>query len=113
MRSSKRFMQIPELHPAQNAQRARVSNGLGIVLALVVGLHVNLAEAKTTARVLPSGEGIELVSETGGVTYKDTIPVYKSGGLRYFSAGVDRVGSFSTHYDSNPPHLLRQRPLPG
>jgi hypothetical protein len=37
----------------------------------------------------PAGDGLELeyVGE-GGITSKDTIPVHRSGDIRYFSAGV-------------------------
>ncbi len=45
-------------------------------------------EAKTTARVLPSGEEIEIASRGEEGLYTTTIPIYRSADIRYFSAGV-------------------------
>ncbi len=45
-------------------------------------------DAATTATLLPSGDAIELTGEGAGATFKTTIPVHRSGGIRYFSAGV-------------------------
>jgi len=60
--------------------------------AFVVGILVCLAglsEAATAIRMTPSGDGIELeyVGENG-LSAKDTIPIHRSGQIRYFSAGV-------------------------
>ncbi len=61
---------------------------LGLALTLAAGPFVNLAEAKPTARVLPSGDGIEIIGAPGSGTYLEPLPLYRSGGMRYFSAGV-------------------------
>lgn len=45
-------------------------------------------DAKTTATLLPSGDAIELTGEGAGNPFMTTIPVHRSGGVRYFSAGV-------------------------
>ena len=44
--------------------------------------------ADTTATMLPSGDAIELSGEGAAASFKTTIPVYRSGEVRYFSAGV-------------------------
>lgn len=44
--------------------------------------------AATTATLLPSGDAIELTGEGAAAPFKTTIPVHRSGGIRYFSAGV-------------------------
>lgn len=72
----------------------RITQGLS-TLALAVGL-VTLAgllftaagDAATTATVVPSGDAIELTGEGSAASFKTTIPVHRSGGIRYFSAGV-------------------------
>lgn len=51
-------------------------------------LSAGQTEAGTTARMLPSGDGIEVESQADGGTVKDIIPVYREGGVRHFSAGI-------------------------
>lgn len=55
----------------------------GLWLAAVPTSH-----AKTTATVLPSGDAIELSGEGAAAAFKTTIPIHRSGTVRYFSAGV-------------------------
>jgi hypothetical protein len=70
--------------------------GLGLfVMALCLslinfpGLVEESSAAPAVARMTPAGDGLELeyVGEDG-ITSKDTIPVHRSGDVRYFSAGV-------------------------
>lgn len=51
-----------------------------------VGLSAS--EIIATARMLPSGDGVEVEYRSEGETWTDLLPVYRSGSLRYFSAGV-------------------------
>jgi hypothetical protein len=51
-------------------------------------LSAGPTKAGTTARLLASGDGIELESQVNGKTVKDILPVYREGGARYFAAGV-------------------------
>lgn len=46
------------------------------------------AQAGPTARLLDSGEGLELISQPDGQTVREVIPVHRAGNVRYFSAGV-------------------------
>ncbi len=68
--------------------RASLGITLGLALSVASGFCVNAAEAKPIARVLPSGDGIELIGAPGSGTYLEPLPLYRSGGMRYFSAGV-------------------------
>ena len=55
------------------------------------------ADAGPTARISESGEMLELEYEGAGRTYTDTIPLYRTGKIRYFSAGVgieERLASY-------------------
>jgi len=68
-----------------NEWQWRVSLGLGI--ALLSSLVIP-ADAGPTARISESGQVLELEFEGAGRIYTDTIPLYRSDKLRYFSAGV-------------------------
>lgn len=46
------------------------------------------AEGNSTARVAPSGEYLDLQRSTDGQIVKNYLPLYQSGKIRYFSAGV-------------------------
>lgn len=66
---------------------------LGSVLCLALGnpcgLFQSLSEAATTAKVTPSGDGIELeYAGEDGTIYTETILIHKTGGIRYFSTGT-------------------------
>jgi hypothetical protein len=66
---------------------------LGSVLCLTLVAHSgsfkSLSEAAPTAKVTPSGEGIELeFTEEDGTVSKETLTLYKAGAIRYFSAGM-------------------------
>jgi hypothetical protein len=77
-----------------------------IILSLLVLVSVYACEqesaATSTARMTPSGDGIEIEyrAETG-VTSKELIPVHKSGTIRYFSAGVG-IEERAAQYPSFP-----------
>lgn len=65
---------------------------MGGMIGLVFWLIGSSADAGTvTARVLPSGDGIELEfpADTGSQT--EVIPLFQSGKIRYFSAGIGQV----------------------
>ena len=46
------------------------------------------AEGISTARVAPSGEFLELERSSDGQIVKNYLPLYQTGTIRYFSAGV-------------------------
>ena len=69
-------------------QRFRISLATGVLLSLVWSVCLAPSEATPSARVLPSGEGIEIVGEGPEGFYREVIPIYRSGDIRYFSAGV-------------------------
>ena len=46
------------------------------------------AAGNSTARVAPSGEYLDLQRSTDGQILKNYLPLYQSGKIRYFSAGV-------------------------
>ncbi len=61
------------------------------------------SEVSATARMLPSGDGIELEYQADGETWTDILPLHRSGNLRYFSAGVG-MGERRAQY---PPFPLK------
>ena len=58
--------------------------------ACVVCLNggLNLAEGGTVARISESGEAVELSQQVNGRMVNNAFPLYRTGGVRYFSAGV-------------------------
>lgn len=64
----------------------------GVIVMLIIGPGIGWlpAEAKTEARLLPSGDAIELESRGEDGLSRTTIPIYRSGDIRYFSAGVGK-----------------------
>jgi hypothetical protein len=60
------------------------------VLALWSSLcgGMGLAEVGSVARIGESGEFLELEYQVNGQRSKDSLPLYRSDGVRYFSAGV-------------------------
>ena len=70
-----------------------VERGLGICTVLFLGLLVGLVafeqvNAGGVARVLPSGDGIQMEYQGAEGTQQDVIPLYRAGTVRYFSAGI-------------------------
>jgi hypothetical protein len=61
-----------------------------LVLAMWLGLYggVALAEGNPVARIGQSGEFIEFEQQINGQVFKNSLPLHKAGGVRYFSAGV-------------------------
>lgn len=62
-----------------------------IVCALILSewaIGLSGVGAGSTARITPSGDGIELEYRNDTGTSTDMIPLYQSNGVRYFSAGV-------------------------
>ncbi|MFQ5930804.1 MAG: carboxypeptidase-like regulatory domain-containing protein [Nitrospiraceae bacterium] len=82
--------------------RAAVLSGL--MLALTWAMTSMQSEAKPSARILPTGEGIEL-TDSNGTSYKVTLPLYRSGDIRYFSAGVG-IEEREAEYPSFPLKLV-------
>jgi hypothetical protein len=73
-------------------------------LITVIALPAELSLAAGTARVTPSGDGIEVeYASDAGTISKEVIPLMKSGDIRYFSAGVG-VEERQVHY---PPFPLK------
>ncbi len=62
--------------------------GCASVVALLLSTSATLAEALTSVRVLPSGDRLELVNDAPDGGYRMTLPLYRSGDVRYFCAGV-------------------------
>jgi hypothetical protein len=61
------------------------------VLALWSSLccgEVSFAEGGAVARIGPSGESLELEYQVDGQRSSESLPLYRSDGVRYFSAGV-------------------------
>ena len=59
-----------------------------LLLATFLAFAFAQAEAKPTGRVAPSGDAIVLEYRDIDGPYTDRIPLYSSGDIRYFSAGV-------------------------
>jgi len=53
-----------------------------------LGAEVSLAESGAVARIGSSGDSVELSYQVDGRTVVDTLPLYRAGSIRYFSAGV-------------------------
>jgi len=70
--------------------RARVVGAFVLLLAVSVSGSPGFqpALAKTSVRVLPSEDGLELAHDEGIASSKTILPLYRTGGIRYFSAGV-------------------------
>ena len=49
---------------------------------------MSLADGGPVARIGESGEFLELQYQVNGQRSKDSLPLYRAGGVRYFSAGV-------------------------
>jgi len=70
-----------------------VERGPGIGMLLSLGLLIGLvafeqADAGGVARVLPSGDGIQMDYQGVEGMQQDIIPLYRAGTVRYFSAGI-------------------------
>jgi hypothetical protein len=79
----------------------QIMNGL-LVLSLW-GIGMGASAAGVVTRVLANGEGVELEISTDIDTQKEVIPLFKSGGIRYFSADVGQVEREATY----PPFSLK------
>lgn len=64
------------------------------ILIPVLGLWISfcggmsLAEGGPVARIGESGEFLELEYQVNGQVFKDSLPLYRADGVRYFSAGI-------------------------
>lgn len=62
---------------------------MGLTIVASTMWDQRLGEAATVVRLAPSGDAIEMEHTGGdGVIARSSIPVYRAGELRYFSAGV-------------------------
>lgn len=75
----------------------------GIVAVTVWFTGVNAMAASGVARVLPAGDGIELEFPVDAGSQKEVIPLFQSGTIRYFSAGIGQVEREATY----PPFALK------
>lgn len=66
---------------------------------------VGLADGGMVARLNESGEAIELVQQIDGKSVQYELPLYRAGGVRYFSAGVG-LEERAAHYPSFPLKLV-------
>ena len=71
----------------------QVGEGLRFGAVLSLGFLIGLAafeqaEAGGVARVLPSGDGIQMEYQGAEGMQQDIIPLYQVGKVRYFSAGI-------------------------
>lgn len=74
---------------ANQRWRSATTVALGMLaFAVAWGSGVPYGEANTSMRILPSGEAIEFTYSAKDGTYSFTVPIYQSGDIRYFSAGV-------------------------
>ena len=75
------------------------------VLALWSSLcgGISLADGGSVARIGESGEFLELEYQVNGQVSKDSLPLYRADGVRYFSAGVG-IEERSAEY---PPFSLK------
>ena len=78
-------------------ERRGVSDGVVMrMMSAFLGLSLwlggmDVAAAGVVTRVLPSGDGIELEIPTDIGPQKEVIPLFHSGTIRYFSAGIGQV----------------------
>ena len=79
---------------------ARLMGLAGLVLWF--GL-VDAVAGNVSVRIAPTGETIELDIPTDTGVQKDVIPLYHSGTIRYFSAGIGQVEREATY----PPFPLK------
>ena len=72
--------------------KSRVLAVMSGMVALSLWLvWVEPVAAGVTTRVAPSGDAIELEIPTDIGTQKESLPLYHSGTIRYFSAGIGQV----------------------
>jgi len=60
--------------------------GLLVLGWLLLGTSVVLAEGTPVAKITPSGDSLEF--EQDGRSGPEHLPLYRTGGVRYFSAGI-------------------------
>ncbi|HLZ36055.1 MAG TPA: hypothetical protein VKP13_18785, partial [Nitrospira sp.] len=66
-------------------------NGRTILIAALLcgaGAGLGFAEESYVARIGQSGEYLELEHRVNGQILKNSLPLHRAGGVRYFSAGV-------------------------
>ncbi|GMV48480.1 MAG: hypothetical protein AMXMBFR67_00230 [Nitrospira sp.] len=85
-------------------QRGRGVTGLAGCVLLAAGiLGMDGAKAGVTTRIASSGDAIELEIPTDIGPQKDVLPLYHSGKIRYFSAGIGQVEREASY----PPFSLK------
>jgi hypothetical protein len=90
----------------RKAKHAEARWGVDLLAALCAWLVLmTSAIAGPTARIAQSGEVLELDYHGDGRSYTDTIPLYRTGEVQYFSAGVG-VEERSAAYPPFPLKLI-------
>ncbi|SLM47249.1 conserved protein of unknown function [Nitrospira japonica] len=62
------------------------TRGLLVLWGLLLGASLVLAEGTPVAKIVPSGDFLEF--EHDGRSEPERLPLYRTGGIRYFSAGI-------------------------
>ena len=75
----------------------------GMMMLSLWLVWVNPVSAGVTTHVAPSGDAIELEIPTDVGVQKETLPLYRSGKIQYFSAGIGQVEREATY----PPFSLK------
>lgn len=60
--------------------------GLLVLWGILLGPSLVFAEGSPVAKIVPSGDYLEF--EQNGRSAPERLPLYRSGGVRYFSAGI-------------------------
>jgi hypothetical protein len=61
---------------------------LALACWFCLGAGATFGESRVTGREGPSGDVLELEGQTQGQIVKHSLPLYRTGAIRYFSAGV-------------------------
>lgn len=75
----------------------------GIVAVTLWLTGVEAMAGTAVARVMPTGDGIEVEFPADGGSQKEVIPLFQSGKVRYFSAGIGQVEREAAY----PPFALK------
>ncbi|BFU94805.1 MAG: conserved protein of unknown function [Nitrospira sp.] len=77
------------------------ARGLSVLWGILLGTSLAFAEGSPVAKIAPSGEYLEF--EQDGRSGPERLPLYRTGRVRYFSAGV----GFEERSASYPPFSLK------
>ncbi|MBS0170963.1 MAG: hypothetical protein JSR62_11460 [Nitrospira sp.] len=85
----------------RRTNRAGLLSGIVAMMLWITG--ANAVAGTAVARVLPTGDGIELEFPADAGSQKEVIPLFQSGTIRYFSAGIGQVEREAAY----PPFALK------